>query len=157
MIQLKIRARNADIVRMGLEDFTAEVPKIGRQRIYNMMREAKSILSTPGSPITYPVSWDSEKQKRFVIAMLRERGNLPYNRTGRLPAGWKIEKAGEGYLMSNPYDEAVYIYGNYEGARQSRIHRGRHPVMQDVLETQIQGLPSEIEQAITYYGRSKGL
>lgn len=157
MIQLKIKSTNATIVRQGLEDFTREIPLIGRKRIYDMMLEAKSILSTPGSPVSYPVNWDSEKQRIYVISMLRERNNLPYQRTGALPDAWKIEKAGDGYIMYNPQPAAVYVYGNYEGARQSRIHRGRHPVMQEVLETRIQGLPSEIEQAITYYGRQKGL
>jgi len=156
-IQLKVRTTGATLVRQGLEDFTREVPLIGRKRIYDMMREAKSILSTPGSPISYPVQWDSEKQRIYVIAMLRDRNNLPYQRTGNLPDAWKIERDGEGYTMYNSQPAAVYVYGNYEGARQSRIHRGRHPVMQEVLETRIQGLPSEIEEAITYYGRQKGL
>lgn len=157
MIQMTVKAPSAKMVRQGLEDFAAEVPKIGRQRIWTMMQEARSILATPGQPISYPVNWDSEKQRRYVIAMLRGQNNLPYNRTGRLPGAWKIERIGDGYRLYNPEDAAVYVYGNYEGARQSRIHQGRHPVMQEVLEERITNLPPQIEEEITYYARKVGL
>lgn len=157
MIQLKVRTRNAELVRQGLEDFTREIPLIGRRRIYESMLAVRTRLRKPGTRIVYPVNWDSERQRRFVIAMLRQRGNLPYQRTNALPEAWEIERADDGYRLVNKNDAAVYVYGNYEGDRQSNIHAGRWPVMQEEVEAAIQELPEEIEQNITYYAREKGL
>ena len=156
-IQLKMKTVGAELVRKGLEDLTRAVPHIGRERIYQKARAVLKIMKVPGRKPSYPINWDSERQRRFVLAMLREKDNLPYQRTGALPAGWTIERAGEnGYRLQNTADAAVYVYGNYEGARQSKIHKSRHPVFQEVMENAINELPPDIEKHISYYGRQKG-
>lgn len=155
-VQMTIKTQGAELVRKGLEDLGAEIPKIARLDIYNMMLSVRRLLRAPGRPPTYPIKWDSDKQRRFVLAMLRAKGNLPYQRTGGLPAGWQIERVADGYRLYNPARAAVYVYGNFEGARQSRIHQGRHPVVQELTEAVIQRLPPDIEQHITYYAREKG-
>lgn len=155
-VQMTIKATGAEIVRKGLADIEAEIPKIARKDIYDVMRSIRTKMRTPGKKPTYPIKWDSEKQRRYVIAMLRERGNLPYRRTNALPSGWTIENVGSGYRLANPAQAAVYVYGNYEGARQSRIHEGRHPVMQKTVEDGIKTMPPAIEEHITYYARAKG-
>lgn len=157
MVQLSVKTTGAELVRQGLQDLTAEIPKIGRKGIYDKMVEARTELRTAGKPISYPVRWASEKQRRYVIALLRSKGNLPYRRTGKHPSSWNIVKITEGYRFENEVDTAVHLYGNYEGARQSPIHEGRHPIFQKVIEEKVQELPPEIEQHITYYARSKGL
>jgi hypothetical protein len=153
---MTVKATGAEIVRSGLADIGAEVPRIARKDIYDMMTEVRRIMQTPGKRISYPVKWDSDKQRRYVIAMLRSKNNLPYNRTDGLPKGWKIENVGNGYRLSNPAKAAVYVYGNYEGERQSRIHQQRHPVAQEVIESRIMELPPAIEEHITYFARNRG-
>lgn len=154
---MTVKTRGAELVRDGLEDLTKEVPLISRKRIYESMLGVRKILSTPAPKPTYPLRWASERQRRYVIAMLKAQGNLPYRRTNQMPRGWVIERTETGYRIYNTNDAAVHVYGNYEGARQQPMHEGRHPVMQRVVEEAIQKLPSEIEGDITYYGRSKGL
>ena len=157
MTQITIKTQGAEIVRQGLQDLGAEVPKIGRLGIYRGMQSIVRRMKTPGSPPTYPINWDSEKQKRFVLAMLRSRDDLPYTRNGRYIAEWGIVKSGEiGYMIHNEAPQAVYIGGNYEGMRQSRIHEGRWPVFHDEVEAELEKMPTEIESHITYYARSKG-
>jgi len=156
MVQITVKEKGSKLVRDGLEDLSAEIPKISRLRIYTLMLKVRSILRTPAPRPTYPIKWDSERQRRFVIAMLRAQDNLPYSRTDALPRAWEIENTGTGYQIYNSQDAAVYVYGNYEGARQSNIHAGRHPVFQVVVEDQLQGLPESIEENISYYSRAKG-
>lgn len=156
-VQLKVRTQGADLVRQGLEDIAAEVPKIGRKRIYDMMLGVVRLLKIPGKKPTYPINWDSDRQRRFVLAMLRADDNLPYRRTDRLPGGWAIEREDNGYRLLNPADAAVYVFGNYEGARQSKIHEGRWSVFQEVVESAINELPPDIEEHITYYARQRGM
>lgn len=157
-IQMTIKSRGADIVRQGLEDLTTEVPKIGRKRIYEKLREAKSILATPAPRPTYPINWDSERQKRAFFATGGFGKGIPYTRrgTGGMAASWKLEREGEGWKLYNDQSAAVYVFGNYEGARQSNIHAGRHPLMQPTIEAKIQELPPDIEEHIGYYARQKG-
>lgn len=152
-VQLSVKATGAEVVRKGLADLEAAVPKIARKDIYDMMRAALKTLRTPGKRITYPVKWDSERQRRYVLALLRSQNNLPYRRTDELPRGWTIEKLDKGYRLYNPSSAAVYVYGDFEGARQSRIHQQRWPLTQEIVEKEIQGLPPLIEQHISYYGR----
>ena len=38
----------------------------------------------------YPLTWASQKQRRFVMAKLRKQGNLPYRRTGAFQKAWKV-------------------------------------------------------------------
>jgi len=153
-VQMTIKTRGATLVRKGLQDLGAEVPKIARKDIYDALRGARKIMSTPGRKPTYPIDWDSDKQRRYVMAMLRAANNIPYRRTDELPKGWTIERAGaNGYMLHNPAPAAVYVYGNYEGRRQSHIHEGRHPVAQETVEAAIQRLPDDIEQYISYYAR----
>lgn len=155
-VQMTVKATGAEIVRKGLADLEAEIPKIARRDIYDMMREVRSIMRTPGRRPTYPIQWDSDKQRRYVLALLRSQDNLPYQRTDELPSGWDIERTGHGYRLFNRAPQAVYLYGNFEGARQSKIHEGRHPIVQQAVEAHIVDLPPAIEQHITYYGREKG-
>lgn len=152
-VQLTVKVTGAEIVRKGLADLAAEVPKIARKDIYDMMVKVRGIMRTPGHPPTYPIRWDSDRQRRYVMAMLRAADNLPYRRSNALPSGWNIESKDKGYRLYNDAKAAVYVYGNYEGARQSAIHQSRWPVAQEVVEGFITELPPTMEQHITYYGR----
>lgn len=156
MVQLTVKTRNADIVRNGLEDLTAEIPKISRLRIYNTLRRAKSRLSTPAPRPTYPIDWDSEKQRRAYFATDGFGGGIPHARTNAMPQGWKLERQENGYRFENQQAGAIWVYGDYQGIHQSRIHAGRHPLMMVVVEEELRTLPQEIEENIGYYARQKG-
>ena len=155
-VQMTVKTVGAELVRQGLQDLTAQVPLIGRQGIYDMMLDVRAVLRTPGHRPTYPIRWDTDKQRRFVLAMLTASGNLPYHRTDALPGGWDIERVSNGYRLYNSKPAAVYLFGNYEGARQSSIHEGRWPIAQQITELALQRLPADIEQNISYYARNKG-
>lgn len=44
----------------------------------------------PGSP-KYPLDWQSDKQRRYVMAKLRRENNLPYKRTDKLINSYDVE------------------------------------------------------------------
>ena len=67
MTQLSITT-NLPIVRQGLEDLAAEIPKVGRKRIYDTLVKIRKELRKPGKAINYPVKWDSERQRRAFFA-----------------------------------------------------------------------------------------
>jgi hypothetical protein len=156
-IQLTVKTVNAELVRQGLEDFEAEIPLIGRKRIYEVMRRIRATLATPPRRPTYPLDWDSEKQRRYVMALLTRQGNIPYKPTGRYEKNWQIVKQENGYSIENDAPFAKYASGDFRGEGQSHIHEGRRPLMARVVEDEIRTLPEEIDDAISYYGRGKGL
>ena len=156
MIRMSVKATGAEVVRQGLQDLNAEIPRIGRKGIYDKMRGVLTRLRQPGAPSTSPVNWDSEKQRRFVLAKLSAEDNLPYRRTGHIPRAWELVPLPLGYRLENSQDASVYLYGNYEGLRQSSIHEGRWPIFHDLVDAAIEDMPQDIESQISFYGRSKG-
>jgi len=89
-------------------------------------RMNRELMALPGRP-KYPIRWASEKQRRFVMAMLRAQNNLPYRRTGKLAKKWRILAAlrlTEGTVtMENPSKIAQYIYGDRVGRHQQPFHK----------------------------------
>lgn len=153
MIQMTIKA-DTDIVRQGLEDLSREIPRIGRQRIYEALRHAQGILKAAKSRPGSPIQWDTEKQRKAFFASDGFGRGIPTRRTGRSNR-WDLVRSGDGWMLSNPTDYAGYLYGHYDGGGQSRIFRADYPLFQGVVENEVTALPPDIEQHITYYGREK--
>lgn len=89
-------------------------------------RMNRELMALPGRP-KYPIRWASEKQRKFVMAMLRARNNLPYKRTGKLAKKWRILSAlrleSGTVTMENPAKIAQYIYGDRVGRHQQPFHK----------------------------------
>lgn len=54
------------------------------------LEQARKFYKTPNNKPTYPLRWKSVKQRIAVMIRLREEGNLPYKRTGRLETAWSV-------------------------------------------------------------------
>lgn len=154
-VQMTIHADGADIVRQGLEDLSREIPRIGRQRIYEALRHAQGILKSSKSRPGYPIQWDSIKQRKAFFATGGFGRGIPTRRTGASNR-WSLVRSGEGWELSNPADWAGYLYGHYDGGGQSRIFQADYPLFAEVVENEITALPDDIEQNITWYGRGLG-
>lgn len=64
--------------------------------------------------------WKSEKQRRFVMAAIREgRITIPYKRTQRFSKGWRIEGKGVNAIL---YNETEYGPFLKQVGGQSRMH-----------------------------------
>lgn len=145
----------ADKARKFLGDLVARFQKSAEQASEETLTEIKRQMSAPGKPITYPVQWDSEKQRRYVIAKLREEGNLPYSRTDAYRNGWKLAKTPEGFSLSNQHPAGA-IGGTLTGNNlasltswQSKIHRGRWPAILPIVREQLGKLPKRIMDKMT--------
>ena len=139
-MQLSIRVDGV-LVRKGLQDLTAEIPKIGRRQIYDAMNR-----------IT-----------RKMEAYPPERPLQKYVRTGRLGFSWWVKRLDDGYTISNdvrsirtgkPY--AVYVVGDAYGTRQAWMHVGRWLVFRDVVDVEMERLPGGVAKQIVMVARRKG-
>lgn len=111
----------------------AMVADIGREVIAQYGDQALSHLQAePPSP-KYPLQWASERQRKFVMAMLRKNNNLPYQRTHELSQAWVIKDLTENGVFSivieNPAKAAKFVYGSLAknesaaGRFQQKMHK----------------------------------
>lgn len=135
MTQLSISVKNAELVRKGLQDLSAEIPKIGRLQIY---RTAQNIV-------------------RRMKVYPPERPGQIYIRTGTLGAGWEITSNANGYTIRNDTPYTKWVVGNAYGLEQAWMHQGRWNLQRDVTDEEVQKLPEEIEKEISMTARRVGL
>lgn len=85
-------------------------------------RIIKKLRTYPRKP-RYPLRWTSERQRKYVMAKLREQDNLPYQRTGALKRGWEVEvkinPATAFLVITNDMPYAQYVMGD----RQQIMHQ----------------------------------
>lgn len=149
---------HGQLVRQGLENFSEEIPQVGRRRIYLRMLRVKTRLSQTAPKPTYPIEWDSEKQKKFVLAKLRKEHNLPYRRTGKTQRGWTLTSLEDGYRLANEEPAAFFVYGDmFKRKSQSRIHAGRWPLTKVIAFEELDQLPEEIQLDIEAAKKRSGL
>jgi hypothetical protein len=131
---------DGELVRKGLQDLSAAIPKIGRQQIRTVMN--RIVRKAQGYPSELP-------------------GQM-YRRTGRLFYSWKIEEIQSGYAVSNTAAfkgraYAQWVVGDAYGAKQAGIHGGRWSLFRDVVDEELTKLPPEIENEIEMVARRGGL
>jgi hypothetical protein len=56
-----------------------------------------------GSPVTYPVKWDSDKQRKAFFATNGFGKGIPYVRTNQYVNGWQVAQFANGYSISNKH------------------------------------------------------
>jgi|SRR6185503_8946927 len=153
---IKIETNIKEVVK-HIHHFPTMLRIAANRTLLNSVVEILRIMRRAGLPIQYPVQWDSEKQRIYVIAKLRREGNLPYARTQATQNGWKSETITNGYMISNIGHKAVHVYGTVSGVGsgskstrtgQSHIHAGRWPVFHEVWTAIVKRLPAEIIEAL---------
>lgn len=134
MTQLSVTVTGAELVRKGLQDLEAEIPKIGREQIYRTMQAIVKTMKAYPPPPTYST----------------------YVRTYRLQAGWNIIPKANGYSVTNETTYTKYVVGNAYGLEQAWMHVGRWQLLRDVAESETGKLPMEIEREISMVARRLG-
>jgi len=120
---------NAPIVRQGLQDLAADLPKIGRLVLY------RTILAIFRRSGVYPPEWPGQK----------------YRRTYGLRKSRVIERTPQGYTLSiEPVSKygvsyGVYVLGLPTGGGQSAYHRNKWPPLAQITNEEVEKLPKEIQ------------
>lgn len=121
------------VFRNGIRNLIVAIQNISKEELEPAANEIAVGMRVPGSPITYPVDWDSIKQKIYVIIKLREERNLPYKRTDEYIGAWQVVEIERGYRTMNASPGALYLSGGINGLYQSNIHKGRWPLFRSVF------------------------
>jgi hypothetical protein len=147
------------LVRQGLEDLFAEVPKIGRQRIRTITERIKRAMQEyPPEP-----AGQSIPTQHAILGTVYAKAPGRYQRTGNLGSHWAIEEtpAHDGYFVENTAERKGRAYGKYVvgdafGTSQARIHQGRWKLFRDVTDEELKALPAEITKEIVLVSRREG-
>lgn len=115
------------------------------QNIRDEMREE-------GSPIVYPVQWDSTKQRKAFFATDGFGRGIPTRRSGQAVGAWQAIQMQDGAQVMNPLSHIVFI----SGRRQSKIHKGRWKLFHIVVDAAIKLLPEKLRTQVTVTIREQG-
>lgn len=85
--------------------------RLVQQYEYPILRE----LSYTPPPAKHPIAWTSERQRKYVMMLLRSTNNLPYHRTGRMNRSWRIEvlsaPGGVAIRLTNVAPYTMFVVG----------------------------------------------
>lgn len=154
-MQLSISLGRGELVRQGLQDLNAEIPKIGRRGIRTVMERIKRRMQV------YPPERPGQSRTGSHPVLGTTYIAVRYRRTGRLGRSWVIERNGNtGYILKNDARSprygrryTKYVVGDAYGQSQAWMHKGRWQVTRDVVEEEVAKLPAPIEQEITMVAR----
>lgn len=104
-----------------INDTVKEAPRKMRPKLAAIASRVKievvqqRLAIEPRKP-RYPLRWKSQKQKRFVMALLRRTNNLPYQRTNELLSRYSVDYGAsdqEGTLaINNRSPKARWVIGD---------------------------------------------
>ena len=149
---------NIKIVVKNIQALPGKMEKAGKKTLESAAQTFTNIMQRPGRKPTYPLTWDSEKQRKFVMAKLRRENNLPYQRTGAHVNGWAMSMLPNGYQSANIGHKAVFLWGAASGqfpgatkvqaSGQSHLFQDRWPLTHKVLTAVLSRLPAELLEAL---------
>jgi len=161
MPYISFQVKNAKIVKAGFEHLRRAIPEISRLRLYQAAVEIVRRMKQPGKPITYPVKWDTLKQRRAFFATDGFGKGIPTKRTGAYQKAWQVRAvrqspANVGYDVGNPLAHARHIGGRSTGGGQSKIHKGRWPLFKRQVEIVVKKLPKLVRDHLKQVARREG-
>lgn len=153
---MKVRWRGITELRQGLANLRKRLFPSAVERIHRTANEIRKEMNVPGKPPTYPIKWDTPKQKRAFFATNGFGRGIPTRRSNNYVEKWQAIKLENGADVGNPLSHAGYIGGTARGRRQSRIHKGRWPVFRIVVNAAIEKLPKGIRDRLAVVVRQEG-
>jgi hypothetical protein len=164
MSQLTIKVRG-EIVRQGLQDLSAELPKVGRRGIRAMLnRVVRKMQEYPPEP-----AHRTRSSSHSVLGLIYTKTG----RTGRYFRSWKIEQVTNGYKLSNTAENkghayAIHVGGDAYGQNQREWSGGKYgtpgsmkaygwKLTRDVVDEEVSSLPNVIEKEIMMVARRVNL
>lgn len=133
---------NIKEVRRAINGFIAKLPGGGLTVLERVARGLKARMAKPGLPITYPVQWDSEKQRRAFFATNGFGHGIPYKRSNKYIQSGQVQRFTDKVTFFNPHPAGAI--GGKLGGWQSRIHRGRWPNITKELFAELEALPEKL-------------
>lgn len=131
-----------------LDRFAAKFPNGTMRVLEATAKRVQKRMNVEGEEITYPVQWDSQKQRRAFFATNGFGKGIPYQRTFGSASTWQVQTFSGGVSLSAPHPAGAVSGMPNRNWWQSRIHRGRWPWLKTELYAELARLPAEIMEAL---------
>jgi hypothetical protein len=148
---------NASEMADALNKLGVDVPAIGQRGIYPTAQKIVQRMKADGSPIEYPVHWDSDLQRKAFFASDGFGAGIPTGRSGAYTDAWSATPLAGGYEITNDVGYAIYISGDEFGHGQSLIHEGRWPLFANVVDEELAGVNEDVEQELVRTAMQDGV
>jgi hypothetical protein len=138
---------NLKTIIKKLNYFIQRTPAAGLDVIEDTARRIQERMNVRREKSDYPVTWDSEKQRRAFFATNGFGHGIPYKRTGLTV--WSVERKFNEVNLFAPHP-AGPVFGRMPdgGFWQSRVHRQTWPALLPVLVQEIAKIPAEISKRL---------
>jgi len=120
--------------------------------LFETATNVKVRMAEPGSLITYPVQWDSPKQRAAFFASNGFGKGIPYKRTGAYERSWTVERQPLGTTLHAPHPAGAI--GGTASGWQSKIHRNRWNHVVKVLFEELAKIPDAISNKFSVRSRT---
>jgi len=124
-MQISLSFRNAELTRMGLQNLSAEIPKIPKKPIYDT---SMAIV---------------KRQKEYPSRA------SDYQRTYRFRSNWTITPYELGYRIANRTPYGFRVVGDAFGQRQAWMHVGIWTPFRDVANEEVAKLPEAVQKELS--------
>jgi hypothetical protein len=130
------------------------IPTASLRGLLATAKRVQKRMQQPGKPITYPVQWDSVRQRRAFFASNGFGGGIPYRRTGRYEQGWQLKPVENGFELQNRTRAARFVGGLRSGReigpgkKQSTIHQGRWTPFRSAADEELRRLHEDVLNAL---------
>lgn len=137
------------LVRQGLQDLKAQVPKVGRQGLRVVLERVKRRMQEyPPEP-----QGQSKTSVHPVLGKTFSPVKGRYVRTGKLGQSWSIEQVDNGYQIGNSATRKGkayprFVVGDAYGTGQAWMHKGRWQRFRDVFDQETSRLTDELAAVI---------
>lgn len=148
MLEIETNAR--DVIRDLSFLLRKRIPAASLRGMLATAQRVQRRMQQPGQPVTYPIQWDSVRQRRAFFASNGFGHGIPYRRQGRYEQGWKLKTNPNGVELQNRTQAARFVAGLRSGRdisrgkKQSNIHRGRWPLFRTVADEELRKLLDDI-------------
>ena len=140
MPQISISVKNAQLVAKGLQDLSAEIPKISKDNIEKVFKRVVKQVQNYPPP----------------------RSGSRYIRTYTLRNSPRMTPTQSGFrLQINPIQRGRaygrYVIGDARGGGQATVHIGRWLLLRDIVDFEMTKLPDTVYNHIRQFAKIKGL
>ncbi len=162
MPMLSVQVKS-DEVRRNLTKFSAGLPRAVGEPLRVALEKARARMARSVPRPSYPINWDSERQRRAYFATGGFGGGIPSHRTGAYEHSWRVQenpsndRARYGYSLFSNVAYAKYVSGNAYGYGQSSIHAGRWDNLAQIVDEQVRRLPQSHRDVVYIFAQRSGL
>lgn len=151
---IKISVRGLEEVRKKIATLGKDAKhfaegQVGEYLVGDMRHGLKHYPGYQYVPQSEVGGWKSDKQRRYVMAMISEGKIDPGvpHRTGELQRGWTLKDAGRFWTIQNPVDYAGWVMGETQALRQEKIGWRKWPqVVMDNFRGAIRHAQAELKK-----------